>query len=129
MGLTEVPSELFRMNNVKRLYLPNNKLCSLPSEISHLPNLNVLTVRLSKRLDRVLPLSRCFQVDGNELTSLPSELFLLTNLKLLYVRHSRQMDLDLTNVVFQVRSNKLTSLPAEIGQLVQLEWLRVRNSN
>ena len=50
MGLTEVPSELFRMNNVKRLYLPNNKLCSLPSEISHLPNLNVLTVRLSKRL-------------------------------------------------------------------------------
>jgi len=58
MGLTEVPSELFRMKNLKRLWLNGNKLCSLPSEIAHLTALGELWVRLSKRLDRDLTKSR-----------------------------------------------------------------------
>jgi Leucine-rich repeat (LRR) protein len=47
--MTEAPSELFRMKNVKRLWLFNNNLCSLPSEIAHLATLEMLIVRLSKR--------------------------------------------------------------------------------
>jgi hypothetical protein len=54
MGLTEVPSELFRMKNVKTLFLDNNYLCSLPSEIALMTTLERLIVRLSKRLDRDL---------------------------------------------------------------------------
>ena len=54
MGLTEVPSELFRMKNLKRLYVDNNNLCSLPSEIALLAKLERLNVRLLKRLDRDL---------------------------------------------------------------------------
>ncbi len=54
MGLTEVPSELFRMKNVKQLWLNNNNLCSLPSEIAHLATLERLYVRFSKGLDRDL---------------------------------------------------------------------------
>ena len=46
MGLKEVPSELFRMKSVKALYLNNNKLCSLPSEIARLAVLEALFVRL-----------------------------------------------------------------------------------
>jgi Leucine-rich repeat (LRR) protein len=49
LDLTEVPSELFRMKNVKRLWLGINNLCSLPSEIAHMTKLEVLWVRLSKR--------------------------------------------------------------------------------
>ncbi len=45
MGLTEVPCELFRMKNLKQLYLFNNKLCSLPSEIAHLTTLERIYVR------------------------------------------------------------------------------------
>ena len=45
MGLTEVPSELFRMKNLKSLYLSANNLCSLPSEIAHLSTLEELWVR------------------------------------------------------------------------------------
>jgi Leucine-rich repeat (LRR) protein len=49
MGLTEVPSELFRLMKVKFLWLGSNNLCSLPSEISHLSTLEGLYVRLLKR--------------------------------------------------------------------------------
>jgi Leucine-rich repeat (LRR) protein len=49
MGLTELPTELFRMKNVKTLYLINNNLCSLPSDIAHMATLEWLYVRLSKR--------------------------------------------------------------------------------
>jgi hypothetical protein len=48
MGLTEVPSELFRMKTVKQLYLHNNNLCSLPSDIAHLATLETFGVRLSE---------------------------------------------------------------------------------
>jgi Leucine-rich repeat (LRR) protein len=48
----EVPCELFSMKNVKELYLNNNNLCSLPSDIAHLATLVELNVRLLKRLDR-----------------------------------------------------------------------------
>jgi Leucine-rich repeat (LRR) protein len=85
MGLTGLPSELFRMKNVKRLYLTNNKICSLPSEIAHSATLEDLWVRLSKRWDRDLTTGTLFQVDRNQLTSLPPELGLLTNLKWLNV--------------------------------------------
>jgi Leucine-rich repeat (LRR) protein len=96
MGLTEVPSELFRMKNLKELWLTNNKLCSLPREIALMTKLERLYVRLSKRLDRDLTKSHVFQVTFNQLKSLPPELGLLTNLKILDVRHSRQMDHGLT---------------------------------
>jgi Leucine-rich repeat (LRR) protein len=49
MGLTEVPCELFRMKNLKTLYLFGNNLCSLPSEIAHLTTLEELSVRRLKR--------------------------------------------------------------------------------
>jgi Leucine-rich repeat (LRR) protein len=46
MGLTEVPSELFCMKNLKSLVLNDNKLCSLPSEIALMTTLERLNVRL-----------------------------------------------------------------------------------
>jgi Leucine-rich repeat (LRR) protein len=49
MGLTELPSELFRMKNLKKLWLAGNNLCSLPSDIAHMITLEQLIVRLSKR--------------------------------------------------------------------------------
>jgi Leucine-rich repeat (LRR) protein len=48
MRLMEVPSKLFRMKNVKSLYLHDNKLNSLPSDIAQLTTLVMIQVRLSK---------------------------------------------------------------------------------
>ena len=58
MGLTEMPSELFRMKNVKELDLNSNNLCSLQSEVALMTTLEGLYVRLSKRYDRDLTKSR-----------------------------------------------------------------------
>jgi Leucine-rich repeat (LRR) protein len=49
MGLMEVPSELFRMKSLQQLWLFDNKLCSLPSDVAQLATLEWLYVRLSKR--------------------------------------------------------------------------------
>ncbi len=46
-----MPSELFRMKNVKELWLHDNNLCSLPSEIAYMARLEELDVRVWKRLD------------------------------------------------------------------------------
>ncbi len=62
LGLTELPCELFRMKNLRRLDLARNHICSLPSEIAHLMKLEELDVRLSKRLDRGL--TKSYGVSG-----------------------------------------------------------------
>ena len=54
MCLTDVPCELFRMENVKTLHLFSNKLCSLPSDIAHLTMLETLYVRLFDTISIVL---------------------------------------------------------------------------
>ena len=65
-----MPSELFRMQNVKTLLLHDNNLCLLPREVSRLAVLETLHVRLSKRsADHDLTKqARCFQVHCNQLT-------------------------------------------------------------
>jgi Leucine-rich repeat (LRR) protein len=45
MGLTEVPSALFRVANMKSLHLDRNNLCSLPSKVALLTKLEWLNVR------------------------------------------------------------------------------------
>ena len=60
MGLTELPSELFHIKNLK-IYLNNNNLCSLPSEIAHLAMLEWLYVRLSRLINLDLTHGRAFR--------------------------------------------------------------------
>jgi hypothetical protein len=64
MGLTELPSELFCMKNLNTIWLNDNKLCSLPSDIALLTKLEWLYVRFRfwKRLDGHLTRKpRCFR--------------------------------------------------------------------
>ncbi len=87
MGLTELPTAFFRMRTLEHLYIGENNLCSLPSEIAHLIMLDTLYVRVSKRVDRdLMHKITLFQVWNNQLTSLPPELGLLSKLRVLKVR-------------------------------------------
>jgi leucine-rich repeat protein SHOC2 len=131
MGLTELPSELFRMKNVTHLWLNNNNLCSLPSEIAHLAMLEILYVRLSKRLDCDLTKSRV--VSGRpQPAHVSSARARSADQPQGALRAALEADGSLISpcvTCFQVHNNLLTSLPVEIGQLRQLEALLVRDSN
>ena len=70
MDLTEVPFELFHKKNLKTLWLNNNNLCSLPSEIALMTMLEWLFVRLKKRLDRDLTRKPCCFRSGTTSSSL-----------------------------------------------------------
>ena len=43
-GFTEIPSQILKMKNLRRLFLWGNKISSLPTEIQNLENLEVLSL-------------------------------------------------------------------------------------
>ena len=112
-GLTEIPSEIVQLAQLRRLRLDGNQLTSLPSVIGQLTNLQGL------------------QLDGNQLTSLPSEIGQLTNLQGLRVDRNQLTCLpseigQLTELRrLRADGNQLTCLPSEIGQLTELRELRL----
>ncbi len=74
ISLTELPSDLFLLENVATLWLNDNKLVSLPREIAQLKRLVWLAA------------------NGNQLSSLPNEIGQLTKLERLVVRHLFVLD-------------------------------------
>lgn len=107
-GLTEVPSWIGNLANLKTLNLDRNQLKCLPEAIGNLQNLEELSLV------------------GNDLIGLPDEIGNLTNLK--------SLDLG-CSFVYSVSSryqfnnppncNELSTLPATIGQLDNLEVLNI----
>jgi Leucine-rich repeat (LRR) protein len=130
MGLTEVPSELLRMINVRQLRLHVNYLCSLPSEIALMTMLETLGVRLPKRLDR--DLTKIHGVSGLQqrahVSSARARSADQSQVALRAALEAVDHYLTLATCV-KVGDNQLTSLRAEIGKLRQLEHLSVRDSN
>mmetsp|Transcript_20517 Transcript_20517/g.30114 ORF Transcript_20517/g.30114 Transcript_20517/m.30114 type:complete len:307 (+) Transcript_20517:112-1032(+) len=115
--LLKVPPEISSLAaSLQKLMLPNNKLRSLPAELSAFSALQ--QIDLSGNALESLP--DCFAVmqklkdmtlASNQLTSLPASIGSAKNLK-----------------VLDVSNNRLSSLPAAIGDLVNLEDLDC-NSN
>jgi hypothetical protein len=111
LGLTEVPSEVWYLMNLRALYLDDNQLTSLPPEIVQLNELRHLSL------------------SDNQLRNIPSEIGQLTNLQLLFLFSNRLMNLppeigQLTNLQWLVlNGNQLRNIPSEIGQLTNLRVL------
>lgn len=91
--LTSLPKEIAQLNNLEELSVSNNNLISLPKEIVQLKNLKVLSLGY------------------NNLTSLPKELCGLINLKSL-----------------ELCRNKLIKLPEKIGYLRKLNYLWIQDN-
>jgi Leucine-rich repeat (LRR) protein len=123
MGLTEVPSELFPMKNLKTVDLSGNELCSLPSDIALLTKLEWLYVRFSKRSDR--DLTKSHVVSGPRqparVSSARTRAADQSQGALRAALETDGLDLTLRRVLSAPQQ------PAEIGQLAQLEELFVRN--
>jgi internalin A len=117
LGLTELPSELWQLNNLEYLYINGNitrdNLHELPPEIGQLTNLVELWLQF------------------NELETLPPEIGNLENLEVLVVNYNELTWLPpeigrLHNLRgLAVWNNNLVDLPPEIGQLANLEFLSI----
>ncbi len=98
--LTELPPEIAKLTNLRRLDLSGNQLTELPPEIAKLTKLQSL------------------DLNGNQLTELPPEITKLTKLR----------NLDLGDSIFSrydsnINRNQLTELPPEITKLTNLRRL------
>ena len=106
------PSIFFNLISLRKLVLSRNRLSSLPHEISHLANLEVLLL------------------DQNELEQIPP----LTDLKSLLVvdvtsnKITRIPVLNKTLKVLLASSNLLEELPVNLGDLSNLEYLQANNN-
>ncbi|MCP4581865.1 MAG: TIR domain-containing protein [candidate division Zixibacteria bacterium] len=129
--IKELPAEIGKLVNLKKLILSRNILKTLPPEIGLLINLkefylsfNQLTI-LPPEFGSLRNLTKC-NVESNELTSLPAEISRLKNLKYLYLSHNKLESLppeigqlsEASSIV--INNNQLKSLPIEIGQLENL---------
>lgn len=89
-GLTEFPSDLRGMPNLKSLNLSNNKIQEIPAWISELGKLEVLDLRnnyiksLGKEIGKLENL-KCLYLRDNELIDIPFELSLLPQLVTVFV--------------------------------------------
>lgn len=114
--LTEIPSEIGLLTNLKELNLRENKLTYLPVEIGNLTGLKKLYLSgnkltsLPSEIGQLKELERIY-LSGNKLTELPAEIGQLTKLNYIYLR-----------------DNDLTSLPIEINLLTNLKFLDVRKT-
>jgi Leucine-rich repeat (LRR) protein len=91
--LTELPTEIGNLTQLQALYLDNNKLTELPTEICNLTQLQAL------------------YLNDNQLTELPTEICNLTQLQELYLN-----------------DNKLMTIPVGIIYLPNLSLVTYRNN-
>jgi len=116
MTIVEIPHALLRLDMVKRLYMKQNLLKTLPLEI----NLLVSLVSL--------------YLDSNRIEYIPASIGELTNLEYLGLNQNRISELPmsigkLSNLKsLQLSHNLLASLPSAIGSLRNLETLNLMSN-
>ncbi len=116
LDLTELPPELFELDDVRRLYLDNNQLTVISEKLGRLSDLQQLN--LSNNLLTAIPdalgsLSNLQTLDfeNNRLTFIPNALSALSSLELLILDN-----------------NLLTAIPDGLGSLANLQELYISNN-
>lgn len=110
-GLTELPSSIGNFENLKELYLTENRLNSLPESIGDLKSLEKLNL------------------SDNHLVNLPSKIGNLTNLKELHLNHNVIQNLpeSISKLkkleVLSIWGNQLRNLPKKMDEMYSMRVL------
>ena len=137
--LKSIPETLFKLTELRELYLDNNQLKTIPSEIGNLTNLTKLLLysnqlkTIPAELGKLTNLAT-LDLYGNQLTNIPGELRKLTKLTMLYLNSNKLKRIPselgelkrLTSL--HLDNNQLTSIPAELGKMTKLTWLDLHNN-
>lgn len=110
-GLYIIPPSLYKLSNLKELYLDNNLITHIPDEFKKLSNLQELTLDYNRLYICPIPIFSCFNLrrltlNHNKIKIIPPDIGLLSNLE--------QLD---------ISDNLLEIVPKEIYQLKKLEKL------
>ena len=131
--LSKIPKEVFKTSFLKELWLCNNAIPVIPSEIASLRCLKVLSIsncrlqRLPPEICLVKPLETLY-ANGNLLTCLPELFWKLSLLKTLDIGKNEFTEFpevlcrNHSLVSLSIAHNNLTSLPSSFKQLTALRF-------
>ncbi|UXE59960.1 MAG: leucine-rich repeat domain-containing protein [Woronichinia naegeliana WA131] len=133
-GLTEIPREVFQLQNLTTLSLYNNQIVEIPDAITQLQNLirlNFSNNQIVEISDAIAQLQRLkvLYLHNNQIVKIPDVIFQLQRLKVLYL-HNNQI-VEIPNVIFQLQClkvlylsrNQIVEIPDAIAQLQNLTSL------
>eukprot|EP00026_Physarum_polycephalum_P007638 Phypoly_transcript_07703.p1 GENE.Phypoly_transcript_07703~~Phypoly_transcript_07703.p1 ORF type:complete len:369 (+),score=52.75 Phypoly_transcript_07703:408-1514(+) len=137
--LTEIPSSISLLSNLREMDLSHNRISTLHENLTLLPHLETINLTDNKLPSFPLLLTRIpslqtLQIGSNNLTYIPSEVSNLTNLISLELRYNQIGQLpdsirtmsNLTNL--NLFNNALTAFPDLVLQMPGLLNLELRNN-
>ncbi len=137
-GLTDFPTEIFQLVNLKVLDLSQNLLRQLPAQIGYLSQLQSLNLRnnqlrqIPAEIGQLMHLQR-LDLDENQLAELPQELTECQSLRTLLLndnsfRHwpANALHPQLENLTLGL--NQLLEVPESIRHLTRLKYLDLRSN-
>jgi internalin A len=115
-NLTEIPTEVFQIQNLTSLYLGNNQIVEIPDMIAQLKNLEVL------------------HLSRNQIVKIPDAIIQLQNLT--WLNLSRNQIVEIPDAITQLENltwlnldnNQIVKIPDTITQLENLTWLNLDNN-
>ena len=139
-GLTEVPSQIKYVKNLKNLYLDSNSISELPSELFQLSQLEILYLGdnnisiIPNEIGNLTNLKKLILFE-NPLTELPEEIGNLSDLSYLHLLYTGLENLpenigQLSNLKeLHLAGCEISGLPSSIGNLNNLQVLDLENNN
>lgn len=132
--LTEVPSDINKLTELRYLSLSNNSLKTLPSELFELSKLNSLflnNIELSEVPESITDLSQltALGISSNPLGMIPDHVLNITTLTRLDIHSAGITDIpsEITRLInlkrLQLSGNDLTEINDVIGNMFPLEYL------
>jgi len=134
INLSEIPKELYNLEDIDNLDVSRNKLTKIPIEISQLTSLKSLHLDSNKfseipiQLFQLIHLTHLY-LNDNAISELPPEIGQLTYLEMLHLSNNPFSTLPaelglLTNLThLYLNNNRLVSLPSKISQLKNITQL------
>jgi internalin A len=136
--LTQIPSKVFELSQIKHLNLSNNSINEIPAEIAQLSNLQSLILDGNTEIDLSNLLSQVnlkeLSLNNCRLTKIPDEIFHLKNLMVLHLDNNLILHLppDVGNLgklkILTLPNNGIETIPPSIGLLNDLRVMNLSSN-